>query len=195
MSGLEVTYSGAPVPEPHLCTFKITNSGRVPVQPAEYTRSINVNFLPCSHSAHSHAQPNVLAFDLVEENPKNLGARVNLLNGRLSVDPTLLNPSNSLTVRVLLDQDFDHDKLEIDTRIVGIDEVKPPGEPWTNSSWAQISILAGGVVLFGLLATFFTAYSGTSQSVSILSATLIFVSVAAIISYLTNSTGRRGGRI
>jgi hypothetical protein len=187
MSGVEVTFNGIPVPEPHLCTLKITNNGRVPILPSDYTRVINVNFLPCSHSAHSRAQPNVLAFDLVEQSPKNLGANVNLLNGKLYVEATLLNPSNSFTVRVLLDHDFNHEKLDIDTRIVGIDEVKPPGEPWPNSWWVQGFMLIGSMILFvGVL-----AYYVNAPSLSLLSAIVLFTSIAASITYLTGTSKKR----
>jgi hypothetical protein len=161
MPGLEVTFNGSAVAEPYLCTFKITNTGRVPIVEREFSRSISVNFSPCSHPNHSHTQPSVLAYDLLEQSPKNLAPRITLLMGRLSIDPMLLNPSETFSVRVLLDHCFDHDKLDIDSRIVGISEVKPPPEPRVGPvQWRLLALLLLGIYAV-VIVDFYTASSLT----------------------------------
>jgi hypothetical protein len=187
MPGLEVTFNGSAVAEPYLCTFKITNSGRVPIIEREFSRTISVNFSPCSHPNHSHTQPSVLAYDLLEQNPKNLAPQITLLVGRLSIQPMLLNPSDTFSVRVLLDHCFDHDKLDIDTRIVGINEVKPPPEPRVGPSqvrWLVLLLLGVyGIVLAGIYSG---SYLGSSVSIVV-----VLITAAYALTLVEGSSKKR----
>jgi len=189
MPGLQVTFNGSPVGEPFLCTFKVANTGRVPIVEREFSRGIAVNFSPCSHSAHSHSQPTVLAYELVEQNPKNLSPRIMLLSGRLTIDPMLLNPSDWFSVRVLLDHCFDHDKLDIDTRIVGITEVKPPGEPWVRSPVARTLMALSIMTVFSIVVLYSLTGGSPAQS-TVASVALIITLTAVVIALDSSSKGR-----
>jgi hypothetical protein len=154
MPGLQVTFNGSPVAEPYLCTFKIGNTGRVPIVEREFSRGFAVNFNPCSHATHSRTQPTVLAYELVDQNPRNLSPQITLLMGRLTISPMLLNPADSFSVRVLLDNCFDHNKLDIDARIAGISEIKPPSEPWVRSPLVRALMVLLLATVFPLAAIY-----------------------------------------
>ncbi len=64
MPGLEVTHKGQPISEAHLCTFKLSNTGRkeIAMDDFEAGSPISMGFKGCPD--HPDQPSRVLAFDL-----------------------------------------------------------------------------------------------------------------------------------
>jgi len=190
MPGLQLPYNNSPIADPFLCTFKIANTGRVPIVEREFSRGFAVNFSPCSHSTHSHTQPTVLAYELVEQNPRNLSPLITLLMGRLTISPMLLNPADSFSLRVLLDNCFEHSNVDIDTRIAGIAEVKPPGEQWVRSPLVRGLMVLLVATVFPLTVVYSIISGGSSTQSTLLLVTLVVALTGIALGLDSGSKGR-----
>jgi hypothetical protein len=153
MPGLEVTHKGQPIPEAHLCTFKLSNTGRKEIAEDDFETGspISVGFKGCPE--HPDQPSAVLAFDLRAIDPGDLQPKISITNeGKLEVQPMLWNSGDSVTIRVLLAQCFDRD-VSIRSRIKGVKNIQPPRIPKRSPLLIPIigtSLYIGGFVAFFL---------------------------------------------
>lgn len=188
MPGLEVTFNRQPIPNPHLCTFAIANTGTVSFQKTDFEREIVVSFIPCSHQAHTNVPPKIMAYELTDRDPENLSPPIILPgDGTIRIFPMLLNPTESFTLRVLLDECFRRDKINFDARIEGIKEIKPPPEPWLRSSLFQIVM---SMLLLVLAATSAAVLPGLAASFGVIIAFLSGVYLIASLGELVTKRKR-----
>jgi hypothetical protein len=154
MPGLEVTHNGQPIPEAHLCTFKLSNTGRndIAMDDFETGSPISVGFKGCPD--HPNQSSRVLAFNLEAIDPGDLQPRISITNdGKLEVQPMLWNSGDSLTIRALLHQCFDRGDVSIRARIKGVKNIQPPRIPKKSPVLILIfgtSLYVGGFVAFFL---------------------------------------------
>ncbi len=110
---VRITYLGRPVSKIHFVSVILINTGNVPIIASDFEESVKFNF---------GIDAEVLDTDLAVKNPRTLKTDIHLESTGFSLDPTLFNPDDSVTVNVLLGQ-FDG-KINVEGRIVGVKEIK-----------------------------------------------------------------------
>lgn len=113
-----VLFDGNPVKSMHIITMKIWNSGSVPILATDFVEPLS---LLVDSSAH------LLSADIVSATPINLRPVVKTEGSLATVQPLLLNPSDSFVVKLLV-QDGDDYVVPVG-RIVGVrafDRVRDP---------------------------------------------------------------------
>lgn len=130
------------MPNPHLCTFRIANTGRVPITASNFERPLEVTFMRCGHP--DHQAPKVLTHEVVEHKPEALNPYVGLREGKLLIAPLLLNRGDSMTIRVLTDQCFDR-QVRVSGRIEGVERIEVPKIEKPNPKWILVGLLLMGV--------------------------------------------------
>ena len=91
---LQVTFDGKPIKDIiHLIIVKITNSGKSSIKDNEYDSPISLNL-----GENARIFPPV---DIFKKNPENLKVSVDIKDSKVILIPTLLNPGDSITLKVL----------------------------------------------------------------------------------------------
>jgi len=149
MPGLQVTFKGIAIDNPHLCTFTIRNSGNVPIKKDDYEQPITVGFVPGAQ--HPRFPVRIVAFEPAGKDPESLRPSVTLSQeGTMIFEPMLLNPGDSVTLRVLLDQCFDRERVDVNARIVGVGRVTIETLPRfpMKSFVAGVGLTVAGMISF-----------------------------------------------
>lgn len=92
-SKVEVYFESKKVDELRLVIIKLWNSGNVTVRPDDYFEPITVSF----------ENGQVLDCDIVEEVPEEIKATIKYDESQVTLNPTFLNPKDSITIKILLD--------------------------------------------------------------------------------------------
>lgn len=114
---LQVLYEGQPAKDICLLLIKLFNSGNVPVATVDYERPIS--FIIGDSSK-------VISAVVTDLDPENLPVNITSESNRVFVNPVLLNPKDSITLKILV-----HDisgGISADSRIVGVKSIKNAGE-------------------------------------------------------------------
>ena len=148
MPGLEVTHKGQPIPEAHLCTFKLSNTGRTEIATSDFEGGpIFIAFKECP--THPGEPNHVLAFNLEGTEPDGLKTNISLTaEGTVAVQPMLWNSGDSMTIRVLLEHCLDREEVDVYARIRGVKSVLREGFP---KNPIAILVLGGVVYAAGVL--------------------------------------------
>ena len=110
---LEVLYEGHAVRSLSVLVIKVWNSGNQPIKSDEYERPIS---FCVGQSAH------ILTADITAAEPSGLLASARSSTNTVTIDPTLLNPGDSVTIKLLV-RDLEG-QLRPDARIVVVKEVQ-----------------------------------------------------------------------
>jgi hypothetical protein len=174
---LQILFQGEAVREVHLLVLRLINNGNVPVTSADYEREISFVFIDCIK---------ILSAEISDTNPSNLSAEIALKDNNIRVEPILLNPGDSITIKTLI-SGFKNN-IEIDGRIVG---VKTIGRRTEANSWS-FKFMVAGLIVFSIG---FTLLATSTQPLTINENPLNFTVI--VIGYLimfvgltTNRTGR-----
>ncbi len=136
---LQLTYNGIPVDSPRLAVIRLTNNGNTSIATADYERPISFSF---------GEGATVLSSAITATSPDNLTIAVETVNNNVVLQPTLLNPSDSLTFKVLI-SGKDHD-LRADGRIHGVHRIHPSVErlwiDWVLFTIGLLLIISGSVM-------------------------------------------------
>jgi hypothetical protein len=161
---LKITYQRKRVKNIRLVEINFSNTGNVPITTSDYERPLKV----CYGDAAS-----ILTAEISNVEPSNLCATITSDTNSYTISPVLLNPKDSISVRVLL-SDYDRN-FTIDTRIIGIFKVQPVDE---------FSITSSILILLGLFFTLLGLGGITSMADNKNSPLLIWKIGFAIGSYL-----------
>jgi hypothetical protein len=114
-SHVQITYEGSPVEDVSYLLIRFSNTGNVPIVAADFDEAVTIRLLQ-----HTH----ILSVEVIETTPKSLhaGVEVSQQNNTITLQPTLFNPGDSVTVKVLASQV--KGRIEVTGRIVGVREIK-----------------------------------------------------------------------
>ena len=109
---LVVKFKGEKVSDPYLTVIKITNTGETPIRSADFESPIKISL---------GNDINILSKNIVEKSPDSLLIKATISNKSLLIDPTLLNPSDSFTIKLITSNN--EPDIYVSARISGIKEI------------------------------------------------------------------------
>jgi hypothetical protein len=110
---LQIIYEGVPVQNVHLIILKIISDGNLPIASNDFEKPLNFSF---------GDEAVVLGAEIIKTNPITLKPKLNIMEGKISLEPTLLNSKDTLTIKVIISQ-FGG-VITPDARIVGVSNIK-----------------------------------------------------------------------
>lgn len=112
---LQILYHGKNVQSPLITYIQIKNTGKVPIEKANFDGSLILDM---------GEKTKLLSIFTTEKNPKsiNFDYKINTDNSKIEIMPTLLNPGDSVTLRIITSED--PPKPVLLGRIVGIKDIK-----------------------------------------------------------------------
>jgi len=114
---LKILYEGEPVQQVHLIVTTIMNSGNTPILVNEYERPISLGF---------GEEAQILTAEIAKTQPDSLRASTSIEDDKVTLQPTLLNGGDSITLKMLVSK-FDGE-ITVDGRIVGVKEIQESRE-------------------------------------------------------------------
>ncbi len=118
---MEVFFDGAPVRDGALAEVTLLNSGTVEILGADFVEPARFSF---------GEKARILYAEVIESDPANLGASVQIDSGKVILNPLLLNPTESLRLRVI---GTGIEWIRLNARIAGIRRI----EDFSNVSVGQ----------------------------------------------------------
>jgi hypothetical protein len=106
---LQVLYEGQPARDICLLIIKLFNSGNVAVSSTDYERQISFN---------TGASSKILSAVVTDVEPQNIFVEIDVEESRVKVRPVLLNPKDSITLKLLV-SDFSG-AVSPDGRVIGV---------------------------------------------------------------------------
>ncbi len=110
---IQILLDKKPVQDVHLIKIRIFNSGYQEIRPEDYERPISFNF---------GGSTQILSAEKSEVNPESLQPSVKIEGTKVLLDPILLNPKDSITIKMLASQY--ENKPTPNVRIAGIKDIK-----------------------------------------------------------------------
>ncbi len=137
---IQLTYNSVPVENPRLAVIRLTNSGNVPIATTDYERPISFAF---------GEGTTVLSSAITAASPDNLNVSAQNNGNIVVLQPVLLNPRDSLTLKLLVSGKGSG--LRADGRIHGVRRIHPSVE----RLWIDWVLLTVGILLafIGLIIT------------------------------------------
>lgn len=106
---LRVLYEEKPVENPSLVVLTLTNTGNAPIEPQDFKGSLSISL----------SSPSViLTAGVTETDPPGLNVCHRISGSQLLVEPLLLNPGDSISLKMLVGEC--HGPLKVDARISGV---------------------------------------------------------------------------
>ncbi len=134
---LKILYKGKVVKNVSLLVIKLMNTGNVPIISSDYERNVELVFNNCDK---------ILSAEISESTPSNLSGEIYLSEKSVGLKPLLLNPNDSITLKILLSGSLD---FFINGRIVGINKI---GKKAYEIKWLSVIMFLGlGLFMAGLL--------------------------------------------
>ena len=136
---LQLTYNGVPVDNPRLAVIRLTNSGNMAIATADYERPISFAFGEGS---------TVLSSAITATCPDNLTVSVETRDNLVVLQPALLNPRDSLTLKLLVSGE--ERDLRADGRIHGVHRIHPAVErlwiDWILLTVGLLLLISGAII-------------------------------------------------
>ena len=126
---VKVLYEGNEVKNVHLLTLKFTNSGNQPISSNDYERPLNISV---------NNEATILTYEIIDEEPENLGAEFSQQGNTLTLSPLLLNSKDSFSIKALV-SDLEG-RPEIDGRINGVKSIARFREGQVSFIFSGVSI-------------------------------------------------------
>lgn len=166
---LQVLYEGQPAHDIRLLVVKLMNSGNIAVSSSDYERPVSFETGPSSK---------ILSAVVTEVDPQNLDADVTVGDGRVTLKPLLLNPADSVTMKILVSDCIK--PITVDGRIIGVNKIGNV----EKASGHYVLILSGCLILM-LAATylFFNSFQVTEARLAATNELLLGV-VFLTLSYI-----------
>lgn len=89
---LEIRYEGKEIEQAYIGTIRIFNSGNVPIDKGDFATPIAI----CSSKAGQ-----ILTAEIVDREPDDLQASIDIRDGEVVLSPTLINRGDALTLRII----------------------------------------------------------------------------------------------
>ena len=140
---VQILFEGQNVENVHLLVLKVINNGNIPIASSDFENALTFIF---------GKDGNILSAEIIDTSPKTLKPTFTANQNKLILNPTLLNSGDIITFKLLLTQ-YDGE-IEVDTRIIGVSEVKKATEQRTQSMY--ISVIGGVISIISIIALFST---------------------------------------
>jgi len=138
---VKVLYEGNEVKNVHLLSLKFLNTGNQPISSSDYERPLTIKVNP---------DAKILTYEIVKEEPENLGVKIDVDEAKLICSPVLLNSKDSFLVKTLI-SDFE-DIHEIDGRIIGVKSISKYVEGQATTIFIMFSsLILMSFRVFGIL--------------------------------------------
>ncbi|TFH64830.1 MAG: hypothetical protein E4G91_04565 [Candidatus Zixiibacteriota bacterium] len=110
---VKILYDNTDVLDASLVTFKVANTGNLPIAVSDFVEPLAVEL---------GEGTGCLSAEIVDSDPKNLGASLHDLKEAILITPFLMNAGDSITVKLLLTgQDV---RVQVNGRIMGVRSIK-----------------------------------------------------------------------
>ncbi len=133
---LSILYEGRPAKAISVLVVRLWNSGNQPIQAADYERPIS--FL-------IQEPGTVLSADIIDVYPSSLNPGLAIDENKVHIEPVLLNPDDSLTLKILLKDPGN--LFWPDARIAGVTSIDKPKPAW--KPYGALAILGAVLALWG----------------------------------------------
>jgi len=110
---IQLTYKGKMVEGVRLLVLRIFNSGNLPIVSADYERPIKIEF---------GKETRVSTAEVIKKKPANLQSTISIENRVVTLYPALLNPTDSVTIKILVTK-YEND-IQINSRIIGVSKIE-----------------------------------------------------------------------
>jgi hypothetical protein len=110
---VKILYDNAEVADASLVTFRLANTGNLPIAVSDFVDPLAVNLVEGA---------NCLSAEIVNSDPKNLGASLYDLKGAILIRPFLMNAGDSVTVKLLLTGP--NARVNVNGRITGVRNIR-----------------------------------------------------------------------
>lgn len=140
---IKILFGEKPVPNVHLVVLRILNNGNIPILSNEFQNDLRFSF---------GQKTTILSAEVTDTLPKTFKPTIAIESDCVVLQPTLLNGGDMATIKLLLAGY--NNKIECDSRIVGVKDVKRVNESFNLSGiYTSVGIILfiTGVVLFSML--------------------------------------------
>lgn len=137
-ANIKILFDNKPVSNVHLIVFKVINSGNISISAADFERPLTFMFGEAAK---------VMSADIISVEPNSLKISLNKIDDKISFKPALLNPKDSITIKLLL-IDF-NGQINPDVRIHGIKDIIKVKR--VGYYWFVIGLLGGIVSSFSAI--------------------------------------------
>jgi hypothetical protein len=163
-SDVAILYKGKPVRNVHLIIVKIVNSGKLPILDADFVNPLEFDF---------GKKTELLSAEIMDTVPSNLQVSISLVSEVIKISPLLLNPGDSIKLKVLM-SGYD-DTLNVSTRVVGVKEITGLDQTDKEKRVRRSYKIAIVVVIYGLMVALVLPILGAPQFVTVASVSGIVV--------------------
>jgi len=180
LQGMEISFEGKHLDNPHLVILEITNDGSKPILANDFESPLEIRLSSETHFVHSR---------ITDRSPKDIDTDLSIEKNRVSLKPALLNPKD--TIRITAITDGIAPTFEAKTRVVGIPSITITDNTVKQNNKAKLILLLIAAVFLAVASQI--AYEGTifSKGVFLRRRAAAFValisvlpSVAAFITFL-----------
>jgi hypothetical protein len=133
---VKILYEGEEVKNVHLLTVRLYNTGNQSISSKDYERALTILV---------NQEAKILTYEVIDEEPNNLGATVVLDGNKLILSPVLMNPRDSFSIKALI-SDFEGKPI-VDGRINGIKTISRYSE--NQVSFFVFTLLSLVLIAFG----------------------------------------------
>ena len=110
---VQILFDGQLVHDVKLALIRLTNSGNIPIKTGDFERAVTLSFNP---------EAKILTAAATETSPQDLDISLHVEPAKVTVKSGLLNPRDSITVKILATDV--RDSFSVSGRIVGIGTIK-----------------------------------------------------------------------
>lgn len=145
---IKILYDDTPVSNVSLAIVKVTNRGS-PIPSADFESPLTVSM---------GAESEIMSAEVMEKQPDSLDVAFSAENGKIQIEPLLLNSGDFFTLKVI-GTNF-ADNIEVVARILGVREVTSAASDLARQRYAKIvmcsisvlDIIGGGlIIVLGLM--------------------------------------------
>lgn len=125
---VEILFDGQLVKDVKLALIRLTNSGDLPIRATDFEHPVTLSF---------NEEARILTAAATETNPQDLNVSLDVEPAKVTIRPSLLNPNDSVTVKILATEVSD--SFSVSGRIVGVDAIRKQ-KPEVNRLTALMSL-------------------------------------------------------
>jgi hypothetical protein len=171
---VKILYDEQPIQDVHLALIELFNSGKLPIASSDYEHPVTFDF---------GKNVKILSSEIIRTSPSTLPAAISTQAEKVVFNSILLNPEDSITIKVLLSE-F-KEQINVSGRIQGVKEIRRTVPLDAVASFRQnvkISLMVWGMLfLIGLSLTIFGTSGITAFGWGGMVGTLLFL-VSALLS-------------
>ncbi len=150
---IEIMYNGLPIEKLNISLFLVENTGNKPIKSEDVKSPLRVRY---------DGEIEILEAHLVDQHPKNLGARIKVAGSDIIVEQDLLNQGDSFVFKVVSSGSVK--KISADARIADISEVEYVDQTYLLAS-SETNFSLKDLIILSFLAFFMTLLIATCREI------------------------------